>query len=279
MQKIAEARKTAALLKEIVKKMTTNNDFFPDRYKGQVALITGGAGGIGFATARRIVLEGGSVALADLDLAKAEKAASELNELVKATGSSARARAFAVDVADFQSARKLTEEVIAAFGKIDVLVNCAGITRDKMFMKMDEDMWNQVIDINLTGTFNVTKNVVPYMKENGYGRIITLSSSGSNGPVGQANYAASKAGLLGFTKTLAKELARYGITINAILPGYTDTEMVRAVPEEAMKRILENVPMRRSARVEEQVAAITFLASAEASYVTGAKLDVNGGLL
>ena len=173
----------------------------------------------------------------------------------------------------------MTAKVVAAeLGPIDVLVNNAGVTRDVLFHKMTSEQWDQVIRVNLDGLFNMTRQVIEGMRERGWGRIINISSiNGQKGQLGQTNYSAAKAGVIGFTKALALECARKGVTVNAIAPGYVDTDMVAAVPEKVLQGIVDQIPVGRLGRGEEIADAVSFLAGEKAGYVTGATLTVNGG--
>ncbi|RTL54312.1 MAG: acetoacetyl-CoA reductase [Rhodocyclaceae bacterium] len=184
------------------------------------------------------------------------------------------------DVSDFASCQAMVAEAEAkAGGPIDILVNNAGITRDKMFAKMEPDQWNAVIDTNLSSLFNMTKQVSAKMAERGWGRIINISSvNGVKGQAGQTNYSAAKAGVIGFTKALAQELAAKGVTVNAIAPGYVATKMVMAIKPEILQTIVDSVPMKRLAMPEEIGGAVVYLASEIAGFVTGATLNINGGL-
>jgi acetoacetyl-CoA reductase len=183
------------------------------------------------------------------------------------------------DIADFASCQAMVAEAEAAAGPIDILVNNAGITRDKMFAKMEKDQWDAVITTNLTSLFNMTKQVSAKMAERGWGRIINISSvNGVKGQAGQTNYSAAKAGVIGFTKALAQELATKGVTVNAIAPGYVATKMVTAIREDILKAIVDGIPMKRLAKPEELGAACSYLASDLAGYMTGATFNINGGL-
>jgi len=183
------------------------------------------------------------------------------------------------DVADLASVEKMVAEAEQKAGPIDILVNNAGITRDKMFAKMEREQWDAVISTNLTSLFNVTKQVSAKMAERGWGRIINISSiNGVKGQAGQANYSAAKAGVIGFTKAIAQELAAKGVTVNAIAPGYVATKMVMAIREDVLKGIVDTVPMKRLAKPEEIGYAVVFLANELSGFTTGATLNINGGL-
>ena len=237
--------------------------------KGKFAVVTGGGKGIGAAIAKRFIQEqAAGVAIWDYD-----------GELAVQTAAALGSRAVAVrcDVSSAAQAAEATAATLAAFGRIDILVNNAGITRDAQFCSMTEDQWDSVLHINLDGPFYCCKQIVPLMREQGYGKIVNISSSSANGNFGQANYAASKAGLLGLTKTLAKELAAQGITVNAITPAMIDTDMMRGVPPEILEKYIKGIPARRLGTVDELAAAAYFLASDDSSFITGATLPVNGG--
>lgn len=241
-------------------------------FTGKVVVITGAARGIGQACAARFAEDGATVILLGRNLETTENAAAEL-----------RARdcsAFAVqcDTTDRASVESAAEQIFRDHGKVDILVNNAGITKDAMFHKMEYAAWDAVIETNLTGVFNVCHCFVPKMRAAGSGAIVNLSSTSAYGNIGQANYAASKAGVLGLTRTLAKELGPYGIRVNAILPGSTKTDMFKTVPEELVKKIESGVPLRRLGAPEEQANVVAFLCSDAASYITGQGLAVDGGL-
>lgn len=244
------------------------------RLAGKVAIITGAANGIGLAAVRKFAEEGAKVVLADFDEAAGRKA----EKTLKAEGLDCRF--IEVDVANWESAEKLAEETVAHFGKIDILINNAGITRDAMLAKMSVEEFQQVIDVNLTGVFNCTKAVIPYMIEQGSGKIVSTSSvSGVYGNIGQTNYAAAKAGIIGMTKSWAKELARKGINVNAVVPGFTETSMVAAVPEKVIERIKAQIPQGRLAKPEDIANAYLFLSSEEADYINGHALHIDGGIM
>ncbi|MFY9174054.1 MAG: 3-oxoacyl-ACP reductase FabG [Peptococcia bacterium] len=243
------------------------------KFAGKVAIVTGAAQGIGAATAKKLASEGAKVAIVDVNQEQAQKTAATLDP----TGD--KVIGLACDVSNRESVAEMVAKVIDKFGKVDILVNNAGITRDAMAHKMSVDQWKLVLDVNLSGAFYVTQAVIPYMKEHKYGRIVSLSSSSAYGNVGQANYAASKAGIIGMTKTLAKELGRYNITVNAVLPGMTATDMIKTIPDDVMEGLKKLIPLGRPAEPEEQAEAICFLASDAASYITGVELVVSGGAL
>lgn len=234
----------------------------------RTALVTGGTRGIGRAISIALKAAGYSVAA---NYAGNDKAAAAFTE---ETGIAS----FKWSVADYESCVQGIKSVEAQLGPVDVLVNNAGITRDAPFHKMSPEQWREVIDTNLNGAFNMTHPVWPGMRERGFGRIITISSiNGQKGQFAQSNYSASKAGDLGFTKALAQEGARKGITVNAICPGYIATEMVMAVPEAVRNQIIATIPVGRLGEPEEIARCVIFLSSDDASFITGATLTANGG--
>lgn len=238
------------------------------RLDGRVALVTGGARGIGAAVARRLTDEGARVAIVDLVAGEAEAAAASLTD----------ARGYGADVAELEQIGDVVERVRQQFGRLDILVNNAGVTRDRTLRKMDPAEWETVIRINLTGVWNGCKAVQPHLAEAGAtGRIISLSSTSYLGNFGQVNYAASKAGVVGLTRTLALEMARSGTTVNAIAPGFIDTDMTRAMPSDAFERAVAAVPLGRPGHPDDVAAMAAFLASDDAAYVTGQVLFVCGG--
>ena len=242
--------------------------------EGRTALVTGGSRGIGRAISKALAQEGADVAI---NFVSNEAAALEVAEEIRSLGRKAfLARA---DVADFPDIYRMAQEVIQEFGHLDILVNNAGVTSDMTFVKMDHASWRKVLAINLDGVFNCTKVFVDQMVEQEYGRVVNITSViGQIGNFGQANYAASKAGVAAFTKSLAKELATKGITVNAVAPGFIDTEMVQQVPERVRERLLSQIPLRRFGRAEEVARMVVYLCSSDGDYVTGAELELNGGL-
>jgi 3-oxoacyl-[acyl-carrier protein] reductase len=236
----------------------------------KIALVTGATGGIGAAIARAIVAQGGSVAVTGTRQAV-------LDELCASIGP--KAKGFVCDLGDRAAVDALCPAVEAEFGRVDILVNNAGITRDNLFIRMSDDDWDKVIEVNLTAAFRLTRAVLRGMLKRRSGRIIAMSSVvGVAGNAGQPNYAAAKAGLLGMTKSLAKEVGRRGITVNAIAPGYIQTAMVDALSEAQRASAVAEVPADRFGTPEEIAAAVVFLASQEAAYITGQTLHINGGM-
>lgn len=241
----------------------------------KIAIITGGSNGIGAATVVRFINEGASVVIWDV---KKPSENSAVYQLIKK--STAKIEFIEVNVADLKSTENAANRVNNRYGKIDILINNAGITIDSTLLKMSEEKWHKVIDINLTGVFNCTKSVVPYMIEKKYGRIINASSVvGIYGNFGQTNYVASKAGVIGMTKVWAREFGRKGITVNAVAPGFIATEMVASMPENIIKIMEEKTPLGRLGKPEDIANAYLFLASDEAEYVNGATLSVDGGII
>ncbi|CAN5617045.1 3-oxoacyl-ACP reductase FabG [soil metagenome] len=244
------------------------------RFENQVAVVTGAGRGIGEAIATRLASEGAKVAVVSRTEANSQKVAEALNAAAPDT-----AKGYAVDVADFDAVQKVGEKILADFGRCDVLVNNAGITRDNLAMRMGSDDWDIVLDTNLKGAFNFCRAVMRAMVKQRTGRIINISSvSGLLGLAGQANYAASKAGLVGLTKTLARELASRNITANVIAPGFIETAMTSVLNEEIRKGALTQIPQNRFGQGQDIAAAVAFLSSAEAAYITGQVLAVDGGM-
>ncbi len=250
------------------------------RYAGRVVVVTGAARGIGAATAARFAEEGATVAVLDLDEAAAARTAAGL----PSTDGEARAVGLACDVADAVAVERAVSRVVAELGRVDVLVNNAGITRDNLLFKMTEEDWDQVLGVHLKGAFLMSRQVQQHMTPARYGRILNLSSVSALGNRGQANYAAAKMGVQGFTRTLALELGPFGITVNAVAPGFIVTDMTDATarrlgmtPEELQRRSAEATPVRRVGRPADIAAAAAWLCSDEASFVTGQTLYVDGG--
>lgn len=238
------------------------------RLKEKVAIITGGAQGIGEAVARKFHAEGAKVVLVDRQEEALKKLASELGESLYYT----------VDVTDKAAVENMVKDVAEKHGRIDVLVNNAGITRDAMTHKMTEEAWDAVLNVNLKAPFILTQAVLPYLKERNDGVILNASSVSSQGNMGQANYAASKAGIIALTQTWALEFAKNNIRVNAVAPGFTDTPMVQTVPDNVKAKLVEKIPLRRFAAPEEIANAYCFFASDEAKFITGQVLFVDGGL-
>lgn len=239
---------------------------------GKVALITGGSRGIGASIAKEVAKRGAEVVI---NYNSNKEAADEvINEIEQFGGT---AVSFQADVSNYEQSRSLVEQTIDQFGKIDILINNAGITRDRTFKKLSENEWKEVIDTNLNSVYHTTSAVINPMLEQKFGRIINISSFiGQKGGFGQTNYSAAKAGMIGFTKSLALETARRGITVNAVCPGYIETEMVAAIPEDAKEQIIATIPMQRLGTTSEIADAVLFLANN--SYMTGQCLNINGGV-
>ncbi|MDW0116968.1 beta-ketoacyl-ACP reductase [Sporosarcina thermotolerans] len=244
------------------------------RLKGKVAIITGGANGIGLAACERFAEEGAAVIMADFD----EAAGKEQEVLFKEKGY--EITFCQVNVVDRESVAQVAEKTIELYGKIDILINNAGITKDATLLKMEPEDFQRVLDVNLTGVFNCTQAVVPHMIAAGAGKIINTSSvSGVYGNFGQTNYAATKAAVIGMTKTWAKEFGRKGININAVAPGFTATAMVRKMPEKVIHQMESAVSLQRLGKPEDIANAYLFLASGESDYVHGHVLHVDGGIM
>ncbi len=243
-----------------------------NRLKDRVAIITGGASGIGKASVLRFMEEGARVAIWDIN--------EEDGKALAAQYGGDRCKFYKVNAVDLPSVEATAAAVAADFGQIDILINNAGITRDSTMKKMTAEQWQLVIDVNLTGVWNCTKAVSPYMVDRGYGRIISTSSLvGLYGNFGQANYVATKAGVIGLTKVWAREFGRKGVTANAVAPGFIATEMVTTVPEKVIQMLEERTPAGRMGKPEEIASAFVFLASDEAAFINGTTLSVDGGLV
>ncbi len=233
----------------------------------RTALVTGGTRGIGRAISEYLKSQGYKVAA---NYAGNDEAARQCEQEIGVS-------CFKFDVADFDAVGAGIAEIEASLGPIDTVINNAGVTRDAPFHRMSLEQWQQVIDIDLTSAFNVTRQVWEGMRERGFGRVINISSiNGQKGQFGQVNYSAAKAGLIGFTKALAQEGAKKGITVNTVCPGYIDTEMVRAVPENVLESIVASIPVGRLGKAEEIASMCAYLASDEAAFITGATMTVNG---
>jgi 3-oxoacyl-[acyl-carrier protein] reductase len=240
-----------------------------------VAIVTGAGRGIGEAIARRLARDGTRVACVSRSESNALKTADAIN-----TATPDAARAYAVDVADRKAVTGICERIMADFGRVDILVNNAGLTRDGLAMRMSEEDWDVVLDTNLKGAFNFIQGVMRPMVKQRAGRIINIASvAGLTGNAGQANYAASKAGLIGLTKTLARELASRSITVNAVAPGFITTDMTTVLPENVKAAVLAQIPLGRFGDPEDIAAAVAFLAGPEGKYITGQTLTVDGGMV
>ena len=241
-------------------------------FEGKTAIVTGAARGIGLEIARTLAAGGAALVLVDV-------LEDELQAAADSLAGAASVRACAVDVTDEAAVEKMIDEVVEQTGRIDILVNNAGITRDDLLLRMDADEWDTVLRVNLKGTFLMTKHAARYMVRQKGGRIVNLASvSGLVGNPGQANYSASKAGVVGFTRTVARELARKNITCNAVAPGFIDTEMTRVLSDKAKENALAAIPMKRMGEAADVARAVAFLASDDAAYVTGHVLPVDGGM-
>ncbi len=239
---------------------------------GRVAIVTGGTRGIGFAIARLLAEDGASVVVSGRDAARLDAAVKELEALGAAHGVSA-------DAARRDAADRLVETTRERFGRIDVLVNNAGTTRDQLLIRMKDDDWDAVLDTNLRGVFFVTRATARVMMRQKSGRIINIASTaGAMGNAGQVNYSAAKAGVLGFTKAAARELAHWNILVNAVAPGLIETDMVTSVPEEARDALIQQTPLKRIGQAREVAEVVRFLAGDGATYITGQTIHVNGGL-
>jgi acetoacetyl-CoA reductase len=235
---------------------------------GKVALVTGGTRGIGRAIVERLKQDGFRVAAGYAGNEEAARACARDLDVLIVRG----------NVGDFEGCQRAVAQVEAALGPIDVLVNNAGITRDAMLHRMTPQQWNEVIFVNLASVFNMSRQVIDGMRERGYGRIINITSiNGQKGQIGQTNYSAAKAGVIGFTKALAQETASKGVTVNAVAPGYVDTEMLASVPQNVLDQIVGRIPVGRLGKAEEIAACVAFLAREDASFITGATLTANGG--
>jgi len=242
--------------------------------KDKIALVTGGANGIGKAIVKELAQQGYHMVVADIDLDGAQNTAKEVENLGQ------KAIAIKADISKVDDVKNMISKTLEIFEAIHILVNNAGITRDTLLMRMKEEDWDLVLKINLKGAFLCTQNVIRPMMKNKFGKIINISSViGQMGNVGQANYAASKAGLIGFTKSVAKEVASKNIQVNAIAPGFIETEMTHELPEDVKALYLANIPAKKAGTPEDVARVVTFLASASSNYITGQTIRVDGGLL
>ena len=240
---------------------------------GKVALVTGAAQGIGKAVALLLARHGADIVVSDINLEKAEETAKEIESI------GPKAMAIKVNVASLNDVERMVEAVLKKFGRIDILINNAGITRDKLILRMTEEDWDIVLNVNLKGTFNCTKAVVRHMAKQRSGKIVSIASVvGEMGNAGQVNYAASKAGVIGLTKTIAREFAKRGINVNAIAPGYIETPMTEVLSDKVKEELKRLIPMERLGKPEDVAEAVLFLVSEESNYITGQVLNVNGGI-
>jgi 3-oxoacyl-[acyl-carrier protein] reductase len=254
--------------------LTQQASGLPLELLGKVSLVTGASRGIGAAIAIALSRAGSDVAV---NYAREELAAEEVANTVSINGRHALKSKF--DVTNFDQVKEAIDLIAYEFGRIDILVNNAGINRDRTILKMSSQEWNEVLRVNLDGVFNVTKAALPHMIKGGWGRIINLSSIiGLTGNVGQSNYAASKAGIIGFSKSIAKELASKQITVNVIAPGFTTTSMVESLPEEIKSSLIQRIPMKRFASPHEIGDLVAYLASPRSAYITGEVITIGGGL-
>ena len=242
------------------------------KLRDRIALVTGAASGIGAATARRFAREGATVAINDAKPEGLDAVAGE----IRAAG--AKALVLPGDVTKKADCERIVQDVTRTFGRLDILINNAGINRDAMAAKMTEEQWDAVLSVNLKGTFLCAQAALPGMRERAWGRVVNTSSIGALGNIGQANYAASKAGVIGLTKTLALEYAKYGVTVNAIAPGPVMTAMLAGVPEAIRERIIAQVPVGRIASPDEIAGVHVFLASEDAAFITGQVIFADGGM-
>jgi 3-oxoacyl-[acyl-carrier protein] reductase len=241
--------------------------------EGKIAIVTGAAQGIGRAIAETLARAGADVAIADMDLGRAQETAHAVGK----TGR--RALQVKVNIAEWNDVKDMTDRVLKEWGKIDILVNNAGITRDGLLLRMKEEDWNLVLQVNLNGTFHCTKAVMQPMTKQRYGRIINVASIvGAIGNAGQANYAASKAAVIGFTRTVAREYASRMVTVNAVAPGFIDTAMTQGLSPEVKETLLKQIPLGRLGQPSDVAESVRFLASDEAGYITGQVIHINGGM-
>ena len=244
------------------------------RFENKIVLVTGAGRGIGASIAKRFASEGAEVIV---NYSGNDEAAQKTVDEITATGG--QAQKYKCSVNDSESVKVMIDEIIKEFGRIDILVNNAGITKDVLMLRITDEDFDIVIDVNLKGTFNCTKYVSKYMLKQKSGKIINISSVvGLSGNAGQVNYSASKAGIIGITKSAAKELSSRGITVNAVAPGYVDTDMTKVLSDNIRNEILKNIPLQRMGNVEDISNCVAFLASEDASYITGQVISVDGGM-
>ena len=244
------------------------------RFENKIVLVIGAGRGIGASIAKRFASEGAEVIV---NYSGNDEAAQKTVDEITATGG--QAQKYKCSVNDSESVKVMIDEIIKKFGRIDILVNNAGITKDGLMLRMTDEDFDRVIDVNLKGTFNCTKYVSKYMLKQKSGKIINISSVvGLSGNAGQVNYSASKAGIIGITKSAAKELSSRGITVNAVAPGYVDTDMTKVLSDNIRNEILKNIPLQRMGNVEDISNCVAFLASEDASYITGQVISVDGGM-
>lgn len=241
---------------------------------GRVAIVTGGSRGIGESIVRLLVAEGATAVISDIEESAADSLAKEISE------SGGNAVAIQTDVQSLKSCEAMVQATLDSFGKVDILVNNAGITRDSLLMRMSEEDWDRVISVNLKGVFNCTKAVTRPMLRARFGRIVNIASIvGVTGNAGQGNYAASKAGVIGFTKSMARELASRGINVNAVAPGFIKTKMTESLPERAVERLVSQIPLNALGEPRDVAGAVLFLCSDSARYITGQVINVDGGMV
>lgn len=240
---------------------------------GKVAIVTGGARGLGKGISEKLASLGAHVVISDINSQNLEKTLLEFREKGYSVST------MVTNVVDSKDAEHLINQTVAEHGKLDILVNNAGINKDAMIHKMEKDQWDDVIAVNLTGVFNCLQPAVKQMREQKFGRIINISSASWLGNIGQANYAAAKAGVVGLTKTASRELAKYNVTCNAICPGFIETDMTKGVPDKVWETMISKIPMGRVGQPEDVGNCIAFLASDEASYITSEVINVGGGFI
>ena len=246
------------------------NFFTAESFAGRVALVTGATRGIGRAVAMALAECGAKV----IGTATSEAGAAQISEVLGDKG-----RGIVLNVTDAEASKAAVDAIVAEFGRIDILVNNAGITRDMLAMRLSDEAWDAVIETNLTAVFRLTRAVLRPMMKQRFGRMINITSVvGAMGNAGQANYAAAKAGLVGMSKSMAREVASRGVTINCVAPGFIDTDMTKNLPEEHKKALLSQIPAQRLGNTDDVAAAVAFLASEPAGYITGTVLHVNGGM-